>query len=720
MPRPIVKPARRPSTNLKQQQHAAAHDVDLMCASPFGVHRAAHDAQFHGCPHLAAIKTLATPSASSFPPPANQLAPAAQELIANYRSCIRYSLSYRNRSQLHVNRKNKQFKIMCQLDDEEERVPVTENIKKRKRSLGWMDKEIHFVEKLPMPSCSLCSATGSVNRLHACLECVFLGCSQSPVGSAGVIKTDEPAGGKRLPPHVSHMQEHARDRAHAFSMDWLTCGVFCALCRDYVFDADLERMLQSEQERIDEMISKIKEPNVKRPRLASWIPSCMEVDAIQSGSTLAGCSALRGFLNLGNTCFMNAILQAMVHNPVLKFYFLSDKHSRLTCSKQDPHCMACHMDAVFQEFYAGDKKPYGPASFLHAMWMSQKQMAGYSQQDAHEFFISLANQMHNNCSSLLQSDVTCSHCNAVSTAYDPILDLSLEVKRRPTKAPTKKQNLEAAAAAGDPVSAATPVPPSPALPVPSNLSHPLPPKSEPLGGPPAVPRTHAAAIAVATAPSVVKAKMSKSRDPLDACTLLECLERYTVPEKLSEYTCGSCSKSHEATKQISVKLLPPILSIQLKRFEHSAKNQSSKIETVVKVPADLDMTPYTTRAIKLRSRLRPMSGSGAGAARKSSAGMSKGADGSTPMDGIPAHMYSLFAVISHTGKLETGHYTTYAGERDRWFAFDVHNVTLAKQKDVLEGNGYMCFYIRKGYQYPLSKRALPASLDSSPAASPSS
>ena len=51
-------------------------------------------------------------------------------------------------------------------------------------------------------------------------------------------------------------------------------------------------------------------------------------------------------------------------------------------------------------------------------------------------------------------------------------------------------------------------------------------------------------------------------------TLQECLERFTTPEKLgtNEYNCRKCSGGsvQEATKQLTVKRLPPVLCIQLK------------------------------------------------------------------------------------------------------------------------------------------------------------
>ncbi|KAG8690570.1 hypothetical protein FRC11_010697 [Ceratobasidium sp. 423] len=68
---------------------------------------------------------------------------------------------------------------------------------------------------------------------------------------------------------------------------------------------------------------------------------------------------------------------------------------------------------------------------------------------------------------------------------------------------------------------------------------------------------------------------------------------FTQPEKTT-YKCDKCEKSsNDATKQFSIRKLPPVLCFQLKRFEVGAAS-SNKIDHVVRFGATLNMAPFSS------------------------------------------------------------------------------------------------------------------------------
>ena len=143
--------------------------------------------------------------------------------------------------------------------------------------------------------------------------------------------------------------------------------------------------------------------------------------------------------------------------------------------------------------------------------------------------------------------------------------------------------------------------------------------------------------------------------------------RYTRSEVLdsSDYTCSQCRATGQASKQLLLKRLPPILSIQFKRFEHTIA--SKKIDAPVEFPLHLDMTPWLT-------------------ARE---------------DEVPKtyHAYTLFAVINHQGTLNTGHYTSFVRNKDLWYHFDDHLVTLTDETTVLQSNAYQLLLFHFSFIY---------------------
>ncbi|KAI1302425.1 hypothetical protein EDD11_005616 [Mortierella claussenii] len=547
----------------------------------------------HGCPHIKPLKKSA-------------------EILSNYQVLARYSLHFKHRHALGI-------------------LPT----KDKKRIRGLEDNAANGkpFPQLPTPACLTCETT--LGRIHACLHCVYVGCWKG-----------------------EHAQAHSKDTGHTFSMEISRCGLYCNHCKDFVYDRDFEGIFNGEVLRNSEIISMVQEPGQKRPRYVKWHAGNKEAAIIKAGTKLKACQGLRGLRNMGSTCFMNVILQCFIHNPLLRSYFLSDQHSSKRCEVKTD-CMGCEMDQLFTQFYSGVKAPYGPCSFLHTMWMSSSDLAGYAQQDAHEFFISALNQIHAkspsaklhhcNCvihktfAGVLQSDVTCLNCANVTSAFDPILDISLDL--RPTK--RSKSNLNKIRGTSD----------------------------------------------------------EKNEGPN---SLTDCLDRYTHPEKLgtNEYNCSKCGKTgQEATKQLSMKVIPPVMSFQLKRFEHSMG--ASKIETKIKFPAQLDLTQYTTSARKLKKNklaaLQKLNGGASGSETSNggspSSTMSSGSANAISLEPIPTYVYNLFAVINHQGKMDTGHYTAFAKHRGEWFSLDDHKVSLATQKEVLDSKAYMLFYVKQALDY---------------------
>jgi ubiquitin carboxyl-terminal hydrolase 22/27/51 len=180
----------------------------------------------------------------------------------------------------------------------------------------------------------------------------------------------------------------------------------------------------------------------KRPRepYHSWKPGEKDFAALDN-TTLLPCQGQRGLLNLGQTCFLNATLQALLHNPLLRNYFLGDKHNPRWCKNKEG-CACCELDRLFAATHAPPPQPpFGPTALLATTWRAAGSLAGYAQQDAHECLIALLNAAHAsargstllkcNCivhstfGGLLQSDMRCPRCNSFSETIDPCLDISL-------------------------------------------------------------------------------------------------------------------------------------------------------------------------------------------------------------------------------------------------------------------------------------------------------
>ncbi|KAJ8897939.1 hypothetical protein PR048_003297 [Dryococelus australis] len=452
--------------------------------------------------------------------------------------------------------------------------------------------------------CFVCKSYGP--RLHSCLHCIYFGCFSG------------------------HIQEHAKLEKHYLAIDLIWGKVLCFQCRDYVHYKEFLEIDQTNRSKVAKQLG-INPPEFlhrsdKEVYLAQMNP---EKRKIVGNSTIG----LRGLINLGNSCFMSCIVQALTHTPLLTNYFLTENH---VCQfKENSNmCLVCELTRLYQEFYSGNTAPLTLDRLLHLIWTHACHLAGYEQQDAHEFFMATLDVLHRHCkgpvsvttgtcdciidkifTGRLQSDVVCQACKGVSTTIDPFWDISLDLG---ASALSSRMN---------------------------------------------------------QSDSVLQ-KQSLSNVPT---TLLDCLERFTQAEHLgpsAKIRCSQCDDYRESTKQLTMKKLPIVASFHLKRFEHSSCSDK-KISTFIAFPEKLDMTPFM-----FYSRNRTSYSS------NSNINNSNGPVCSSNQQADSKNWYSLFAVVNHSGSLDAGHYTAFVRQRsNHWFKCDDHIITKANLQEVLDSEG---------------------------------
>jgi ubiquitin carboxyl-terminal hydrolase 36/42 len=176
-----------------------------------------------------------------------------------------------------------------------------------------------------------------------------------------------------------------------------------------------------------------------------------------------------GLYNLGNSCFMNAVLQCLAHTPPLMNYMRKRAHSP-KCKHANKFCSACRLESLLHRLYQRNEGPFPPRAFADNLPLIAKGCRLGRQEDAHEFLRCLLDHLtkcflprpavplattaaapptatsaatpapaseaqkpkvtviQNWFQGELQSQVCCLGCQAQSNTLEPFLDLSLELQ----------------------------------------------------------------------------------------------------------------------------------------------------------------------------------------------------------------------------------------------------------------------------------------------------
>ncbi|XP_037316646.2 ubiquitin carboxyl-terminal hydrolase 44 [Pungitius pungitius] len=412
-----------------------------------------------------------------------------------------------------------------------------------------------------------------------------------------------------------------------------------------------------------------------------------------------------GLRNLGNTCYMNSILQVLSHLHVFRECFLrldltqalellaSAVQGQLAASpreSQSPptqrrgfqasrgsgaglsggasrtrsmeliqpkepsskHISLCHeLHTLFQVMWSGKWALVSPFAMLHSVWQLIPAFRGYAQQDAQEFLCELLDKVqrelestgkHTTTGGVPQKRLIKQVLSVVNTIFHGQLLSQVTCLACDHRSNTVEPFWDL------------------------SLEFPE--------------RYH-----------------SNSRESAAqaSCHLTEMLAKFTETEALEGniYACEQCNSARrrssskpglltEAQKRLMVHKLPQVLRLHLKRFRWSGRNHREKIGVHVRFDQLLDIEPYCCREPSPKA-----------------APCSAPSSPASPVSPRPKHfLYDLSAVVMHHGKgFGSGHYTSYCynTEGGFWVHCNDSKLNVCSVEEVCRAQAYILFYTQR-------------------------
>lgn len=162
-----------------------------------------------------------------------------------------------------------------------------------------------------------------------------------------------------------------------------------------------------------------------------------------------------GLFNLGNTCFMNSVLQALTYCPPLVNYLLITNKDHLNGCQVVGLCMTCELTKHIRHSYSNSGNVIRPQKIFGHLKQLARHFQPGRQEDSHEFLRYVLDNIWKSCvinwesrrkpskldsqskettfinqifGGYHRSQITCLACKAKSDTYDHFLDFILDIK----------------------------------------------------------------------------------------------------------------------------------------------------------------------------------------------------------------------------------------------------------------------------------------------------
>ncbi|KPP65904.1 ubiquitin carboxyl-terminal hydrolase 33-like [Scleropages formosus] len=198
--------------------------------------------------------------------------------------------------------------------------------------------------------------------------------------------------------HADHSTVHSQETHHNLTVNLTTLRVWCYACGKEVF---LERKLGPRPPApLSKPHSPLQPPAQEIPRVpgspgALRVPPaavCEDLDMEMEEEDEIRTRGLTGLKNIGNTCYMNAALQALSNCPPLTQFFL-DCGGLVRTDKKPALCKS-YQKLVCDLWHKNRPSYVVPTNLFQGIKAINPMFRGYSQQDSQEFLRCLMDQLH--------------------------------------------------------------------------------------------------------------------------------------------------------------------------------------------------------------------------------------------------------------------------------------------------------------------------------------
>ncbi|XP_055721995.1 ubiquitin carboxyl-terminal hydrolase 33 isoform X1 [Salvelinus fontinalis] len=226
--------------------------------------------------------------------------------------------------------------------------------------------------------CQDCKVGGP--NLWACLEnsCAYVGCGES---------------------HADHSTVHSQETRHNLTVNLTTLRVWCYACGKEVF---LERKLGPHSPvPSTKTLASPQTNNTQERSRAQGSPTSLRLPPTNGCEDLGmeteeedelRARGLTGLKNIGNTCYMNAALQALSNCPPLTQFFV--ECGGLVRTDKKPALSKSYQKLVSDLWHKNRPSYVIPTNLFQGIKAVNPMFRGYSQQDSQEFLRCLMDQLH--------------------------------------------------------------------------------------------------------------------------------------------------------------------------------------------------------------------------------------------------------------------------------------------------------------------------------------